>query len=247
MRYLILSDIHGNLDALDTVLDRAAGLAYDRTLVLGDLVGYGAEPNEVVDRVIGLDPYAIIRGNHDKVACGLEDSDGFNPVAQEAVRWTYDTLTAASRTYLASLPIGPIFVDADLEICHGSPEDEDAYITSEIAALRALRMAQRPICMYGHTHVPVAFRLIDDDFEMVVHAQDEETHVPIEPGFQYLINPGSVGQPRDGDSRSAFALFDNETAYVTIYRVEYPIELAQRRIIDAGLPQALARRLGLGR
>jgi diadenosine tetraphosphatase ApaH/serine/threonine PP2A family protein phosphatase len=247
MRYLILSDIHGNLDALDAVLERASGFAYDRTLVLGDLVGYGAEPNAVVDRILGLNPFAIIRGNHDKVACGLEDSDGFNPVAQQAVAWTYYTLTGPNREYLASLPIGPIFVDADLEICHGSPDDEDAYITSEIAALRALRFAERPVCLYGHTHVPLVFRLVQDDFEMVVHAQDEETQVLIEPGYKYLVNPGSVGQPRDGDARAAFAVFDNQTRHVTIYRVNYPVELAQQRILEAGLPQALARRLALGR
>jgi len=247
MRYLILSDIHGNLDALETVLGRASEVGYDRTLVLGDLVGYGAEPNEVVDRVLGLAPFAIIRGNHDKVACGLEDSDGFNPVAQQAVAWTYYALTPANRDYLAALPIGPVYVDADLEICHGSPEDEDAYITSEIAALRALRLSQRPVCLYGHTHVPLVFRLVGDEFEMVVHAQDEETHVTIEPEFRYLVNPGSVGQPRDGDPRAGFAVFDNASRDMSLYRVEYPVELAQRRIVEAGLPQALARRLALGR
>ena len=247
MRYLILSDIHANFDALQAVLHEAGRVGYDRALVLGDLVGYGAEPNEVIDRIRTLDPLAIIRGNHDKVAAGVEEAEGFNPIAQEAVEWTHRTLTPANKTYLGSLPTGPILVDAETEICHGSPADEDIYITSDVAALRALRQSERPACFYGHTHVPVAFRLTDTGFELVAGRSDDDERLTIERGMQYLINPGSVGQPRDGDPRAAFAVFEPNPGLVVFHRTSYPVERAQRKIVEAGLPQTLARRLALGR
>ncbi len=247
MRYLILSDIHANFDALEAVLDKAATVGHDRALVLGDLVGYGAQPNEVVDRVRALNPLAIIRGNHDKVASGLEDPEGFNPIAQQAAEWTYKTLTPENRTYLSTRPQGPILVDLQTEICHGSPDDEDAYITSEVAALRALKQAERPVCFYGHTHVPVVFCLTDTGFDLVAQAEEAEQSVTLARGLQYLVNPGSVGQPRDGDPRAAFAIFNQEQRVLTLYRVEYAVERAQQRIIDAGLPRMLATRLAVGR
>jgi predicted phosphodiesterase len=247
MRYLILSDIHANFDALETVLEKAAAVGYDRPLVLGDLVGYGAQPNEVVDRVRGLDPVAIIRGNHDKVASGLEQAEGFNPVAQQAAEWTYQALTPANREYLATRPQGPILVDLETEICHGSPEDEDAYITGEAAALRALKQAQRPVCFYGHTHVPVVFCMSETGFDMVTQAEEAEQSVTLARGVQYLVNPGSVGQPRDGDPRASFATFERESRVVTLYRVAYPVERAQQKIVAAGLPRMLATRLAVGR
>ncbi len=247
MRYLILSDIHANLDALEAVMLQAAQIGYDRLLVLGDLVGYGGQPNEVVERIRSLEPFAIIRGNHDRVASGVEDAEGFNPIAQEAAEWTYRALTPENRAYLSSCPPGPVFVDAATEICHGSPADEDAYITSELAALHALKEAQRPVCFYGHTHIPVAFCLTETTFDLLTESSDEEQQITIEAGRQYLINPGSVGQPRDGDPRAAFATFDTDSRLVRLHRTPYSIERAQERILEAGLPQPLARRLALGR
>ncbi len=247
MRYLVLTDIHANLDALEAVLVRANETSWDRLLVLGDLVGYGGQPNEVVDRIRALAPFAIIRGNHDRVAAGVEDAEGFNPIAQEAAEWTYRALTPENRAYLSSCPPGPLFVDAVTEICHGSPDDEDAYITSELAALHALKQAQRTVCFYGHTHIPVAFCLTDTTFEVLSEGTDEEQQITIERGRQYLVNPGSVGQPRDGDPRAAFATFDVESRVVRLYRTPYPVERAQEKIIEAGLPQSLARRLAIGR
>ena len=247
MRYLILSDIHGNLDALEAVLDRAAAIGYDRMLVLGDLVGYGAQPNEVVERVRALQPLAIIRGNHDKVAAGLEPAEGFNPVAHQAAEWTSQALTPENKRYLATLPAGPVLVDADTEICHGSPGDEDAYITSELAAMRALTQAERPVCFYGHTHIPLAFCLSDTGFDLVAQGDNDEQPLRLARGVRYLINPGSVGQPRDGDPRAAFATFERDSRVVTLYRVVYPVERAQQKILEAGLPRGLATRLGVGR
>ena len=126
MRSLVLPDIHANLEALEACLAGAASHGYDATLVLGDLVGYGPDPNEVIARVQALGPAAAIRGNHDKVACGLEQPEGFNAVARRAALWTHDMLTPANRDWLAALPKGPVVVDDTIEICHGAPFDEDA-------------------------------------------------------------------------------------------------------------------------
>ncbi|MGE5358252.1 MAG: metallophosphoesterase family protein [Bacteroidales bacterium] len=248
MRYLIISDIHSNLGALDAVLDSGDAAGYDRLVVLGDLVGYGAQPNDVVERLRALEPFAIIRGNHDKVACGLDDSENFNPVAQESASWTYGALTEENRAYLAGCPRGPLEVEPGVQICHGSPDDEDAYITSEAGARHILERMQAGVCFYGHTHIPVVFRLSVQGFDWVGSIEDEAVNeMVLEPGTRYLINPGSVGQPRDGDARAAFAVFDAERRTVTRYRVAYAVEEAQARIIAAGLPPALARRLALGR
>src|SRR5579872_3331489 len=157
MRYLILTDIHANLEALDTVLADAAERGYEETLVLGDLVGYGADPNAVIARVLALTPKAIVRGNHDKVACGLESAEGFNVVARTAAAWTFEALTPENRGWLAALPRGPEAIDDLIEICHGSPFDEDAYIFDEVGALRGLQTSKRPLCLFGHTHFPVSF------------------------------------------------------------------------------------------
>jgi predicted phosphodiesterase len=247
MRYLVLSDIHANLEALDAVLADAGTHGYDQVLVLGDLVGYGPDPNGVIDRVRALHPHAVIRGNHDKVAAGVEDAEGFNPLAQRAADWTLQSLTVENRKYLSGLATGPVLVDEDVEVCHGSPEDEDTYITSELLALRALKQAARPVCFYGHTHVPVAFRLTDTGFDFIRTEHRAEMRVSIDPGVRYLINAGSVGQPRDGDARAAFGIFDGGQRAVIVRRVAYAVERTQQKILQAGLPQALARRLGLGR
>jgi len=247
MRYLVLTDIHGNLEALEATLDDARGRSCDQTLVLGDLVGYGADPNAVITRVIALKPAAVVRGNHDKVACGIEAADGFNAVAKSAARWTLDMLTPEYREWLAALPQGPYDVDDLVEICHGSPFDEDAYIFDELDAVRALRTCQRPLCLFGHTHYPVTFELNGETIESVGGAAVAETVLQIRDGCRYLVNPGSVGQPRDGDPRAAYAIVDTEHRHVELFRVKYPVEAAQAKIIDAGLPEVLAQRLAVGR
>lgn len=248
MRYLILSDIHANLEALDAVMAQAPPRDYDRVLVLGDIVGYGADPNAVVDRIRTLAPDVIIRGNHDKVACGIEEPDGFNQSARHAALWTYDELTADNRSYLAGLPRGPLMVDDEIEVCHGSPEDEDAYIFEHVDALNALLMADRPLCFFGHTHVQIGYWLTNDQrFDVLVPDSSELSPTPLTFGLRYMINPGSVGQPRDGDPRAAFAEFDSETHMLTLRRVSYDVASAQAKITSAGLPEGLARRLGLGK
>jgi predicted phosphodiesterase len=247
VRYLILSDIHANIDALDSVLAAAPAAEWDRLLVLGDLVGYGAEPNGVIDRITALDPLAVIRGNHDKAACGLEDGSSFNNIARIAARWTADALTPANREYVRALPAGPVTIDDRLEICHGSPFDEDHYIFDSEDARRALETARRPVCLFGHTHLPVVFRRDATVFDGYVPGGPADTPLPLADGTQYLVNPGSVGQPRDGDPRAAFAVYDSDAPSLLLRRVIYPVQRAQRRILDAGLPSSLANRLAIGR
>ena len=246
MRYLVLSDIHANLEAIETVLDHAEG-AWDRSLVLGDLVGYGADPAAVIARVRALEPAAIIRGNHDKVACGLDDAREFNSVARIAAAWTAAQLSTEDREYLRALPQGPAEIDDRVEICHGAPFDEDHYIFDAGDARRALAAASRALCLFGHTHLPVVFRRVDDAFSGGTPNPDAETVVKLQRGVRYLINPGSVGQPRDGDARAAYAILDDEAQELTMIRVRYPVEDAQAKILSAGLPPSLANRLALGR
>ena len=247
MRYLVLTDLHANLEALDACLEDARRRGYDRVLVLGDLVGYGGDPNGVVDRVRALEPVATVRGNHDKVACGLEPADGFNVVAKNAVRWTFDALTPEHRAWLAALPRGPIIVDDLVEVCHGSPFDEDAYIFDELDALRALKVSERPLCLFGHTHCPATFQLTSGALDSIGPSASAETRVALGGASKYLINPGSVGQPRDGDPRAAYAIVDVEYRSIELYRLRYPVEAAQAKIIKAGLPEVLAQRLAMGR
>jgi diadenosine tetraphosphatase ApaH/serine/threonine PP2A family protein phosphatase len=247
LRYLVISDIHANLEALEAVLVAAEELAPDRILVLGDLVGYGADPNAVVERIRGLSPHGLIRGNHDKVGSGVESAEGFNAVARSAIRWTYDALTADNREWLANLPTGPIIVDDLIEICHGTPFDEDAYVFDDLDALRALHAAQRPLCLFGHTHVQIGYALDGDQFTLTTLADERPLRVPVYDNTRHLLNPGSVGQPRDGDSRAGFGLVDTNHREALIYRIDYDVEKAQNRILEEGLPEVLAQRLALGR
>src|ERR1041385_745623 len=241
MRYLVITDIHANLEALETCLAHANEQGYDQTLVLGDLVGYGPNPNEVIGRIKSLNPVAMIRGNHDKVACGLEQPEGFNAVARRAAIWTFEVLTPENRTWLAALPRGPIVVDDVVQICHGSPVDEDAYLFDELDAVRALKTSQRQLCLFGHTHYPVSFALVNERVETVGGAQGLEGTLNLQEGSKYLINPGAVGQPRDGDPRAAYAIADTSAQRVELFRLQYPIEETQAKVTKAGLPDVLAQ------
>jgi diadenosine tetraphosphatase ApaH/serine/threonine PP2A family protein phosphatase len=247
MRYLVISDIHANLEAYETVMAAAAPLGCEQVLVLGDLVGYGADPNAICERIRKLQPHALIRGNHDKVGSGVESPEGFNAVARSAIRWTYDRLSEENRDWLAGLPAGPMVVDDLIEICHGTPFDEDAYVFDDLDALRAMHSARRPVCLFGHTHVQVGHYLSKEQFGLATAENQRPLTIPIDEANRYLINPGSVGQPRDGDPRAGFATVDTAAREVTIYRVKYPIAEAQARIMAEGLPEVLAQRLALGR
>ena len=247
MRYLILSDIHANIDALEAVLAAAPVDSWDRAIVLGDLVGYGAEPNAVIERVRALDPLVVIRGNHDKAASGIDDGSSFNYVAKLSAQWTSEALSPEHREYLHALPQGPANIDETVEICHGAPFDEDHYIFDSDDAARALDAASRPLCLFGHTHLPVVFRRHPALFDGFMPEGPDDATLEVIEGINYLVNVGSVGQPRDGDPRAAFGIYDSEASTVVLRRVSYPVEIAQRRILSAGLPSSLANRLAIGR
>jgi predicted phosphodiesterase len=246
MRYLILSDIHANQEALLAVLARVRRKRWDKAIVLGDVVGYGANPNQAVDLVRGLRPLIAIRGNHDKVCAGVENGEMFNRVALQAALWTRRKLSPQNLRWLQALPEGPAVVDGSFAIAHGTPIDEDAYIFGEIEALNVFRQTSFPLCFFGHSHFPVIFGLSPDAIQTVL-TNSLAFRFRLEPDLRYLVNPGSIGQPRDGNPLASFAMFDSETRVVSIYRVPYRIERAQGKILGAGLPRPLADRLALGR
>lgn len=247
MRYLILSDIHANLTALDTSLDVSKG-RWDKAVCLGDVVGYGPDPNEVIDRVRSLDAVTI-RGNHDKASSGVADADDFNPVARAAALWTRRQLRPENQEWLEKLPQGPLSVDG-FALVHGAVNDEDEYVLAPAQALDSLADAPSPVTFFGHTHVQGGFFLRDDKVAILpVKPDGEQSHstVTIEPGATYMLNPGSIGQPRDGDTRAAFAIADLPNNSVEFWRVRYDIEAVQKRMAANGLPEPLILRLSFGR
>ena len=244
MRYLILSDLHANLQATEAVMADAGGRGYDAVVVLGDLVGYGGQPNEVVDIVRQLRPASIVRGNHDKVACGITQGSHFNDVAREAIYWTRQALSSENLDYLRSLPTGPIDGGGFL-LAHGTPEDEEEYLFSEADAAASLRRTPFGLALFGHTHFACAFRA-DAMGPRLSFLSGPEQPVRMQPAERWLINPGSIGQPRDQDPRASYAIFDTAEACVMVRRVEYDIAGAQDAICAAGLPEVLAARLALG-
>ncbi|MGH7447802.1 MAG: metallophosphoesterase family protein, partial [Longimicrobiales bacterium] len=207
MRYLILSDIHSNWEALQAVLAKAQD-QYDQILNCGDLVGYGPDPNAVVEFCRDHSA-AVIRGNHDKASIGLENLDWFNPVARTSAIWTNSALTEASKDYLRTLPQGPLPVDG-CHIVHGSPVDEDEYLLSASDVETAASDLSTGLAFFGHTHLQAAF-LVHRNGVM----QLRWPNIELEPDSAYMINPGSVGQPRDGDPRAAYAIYEPEERLVT--------------------------------
>ena len=267
MRALILSDIHANLEALQAVLAATTG-QYDELWNLGDLVGYGASPNEVIELMRPLENI-VVRGNHDRVCCGLTSASGFNPVARAAANWTATTLSFENLAFLRDMPQGPIKSFRVSAICsHGSPLDEDKYILNMRDAWSPLQQMTTQLTFFGHTHIQGGFAQTNDHWHELRptigrprNATDENRSVAeswtikLVPGTRHLINPGSVGQPRDYDWRAAYAILDitesadgSEAAgKLTFHRVPYDLVSSQCRILMAGLPERLAVRLREGR
>jgi diadenosine tetraphosphatase ApaH/serine/threonine PP2A family protein phosphatase len=250
MRALILSDIHSNLEALTAVMESAP--EYEVVWNLGDVVGYGANPNEVIDRVRETGQ-TFVRGNHDRACCGLSGLEDFNPIASRAAKWTRCVLSAEHTDWLRHIPAGPVMPDGPLVSCvHGSLLDEDEYVMTVRDAWLPLREAQTRINFFGHTHLQGGFATNGEEWFRLTPKYGsrngaEEFELPLRTNGRYLINPGSVGQPRDGDWRAAFALYDDTAMTVTFCRVPYDVRQAQSRILDAGLPDRLALRLREGR
>jgi predicted phosphodiesterase len=260
MRALILSDIHSNIDALDAVLESAP--THDAVWNLGDLVGYGAAPSAVIERVRAIGG-VFVRGNHDRACCALANVENFNPVALSAVQWTARQLDAEAMRWLREMSRGPVFCSSNNNapalagqrtVCcvHGSLLDEDEYILSVRDAAEQPAPAAS-ITFFGHTHVQGGYGANADGEWFPIQPVYTENDGPdsyeldLRESATYLINPGSVGQPRDKDWRAAFALYDDQAARITFYRVPYDVRLAQMRIQRAGLPEKLASRLRVGR
>lgn len=246
MRALVLSDIHGNLHALQAVL--AAAGSFDQLWNLGDAVGYGAHPNEVIE-ILRERSTVNVRGNHDRACAGISDTQSFNPVAAQAVAWTGANLTPGNLEWLKSMPKGPVAAGERATCAHGSPLHEDQYLLSMRDAWTPLQRMSTPVTFFGHTHVQGAFAQQGAEWEEVHPVCDAngECRLPIAAEARYLVNPGSVGQPRDLDPRAAFALYDRADECVVFRRVTYDIAGAQAAIRAAGLPDRLATRLNAGR
>ncbi len=245
MRYLILTDIHANWEALEAVLADAEG-SYERVVCCGDIVGYCADPNRVTEWARN-NVEAIVRGNHDKAVFAPEILEWFNPVARSATLWTQRELTPANLDYLRALPKGPVPV-GDFQIFHGSPFDEDDYIVSPGDALQLEGYLAAPVSFFGHSHLQGGFLLGRRAAQPIAPVGDgrREAVLEIADNAAYLINPGSVGQPRDSDPRAAYALYDTAERLVTYRRVDYDLAKAQQKIVQAGLPEVLALRLAIG-
>lgn len=247
MRYLIISDLHANWEALSAVIEAARG-SYDEVLCLGDLVGYCADPNRVVEWV-RANAAAVVRGNHDKVCAGLDDLEWFNPIAQEAARWTMEALTAENLEYLRGLPAGPMLVAGAFQIFHGGPLDEDEYIVSAYEASHQMGYLRAPVSWFGHTHLQGGFQLLRGGGVRKVARVPKNADsrvLEIERDGLYMLNPGSAGQPRDGDARAAWAIYDTEERMAEFRRVCYDVRSCQDKILEAGLPELLAYRLEVG-
>lgn len=277
MRALILSDIHANLEALMAVMDSAP--EHDCVWNLGDVVGYGANPNEVIDRV-RLAGNIFVRGNHDRACSGLTDAEGFNPIAGRAARWTRAILTEEHTQWLRQMRHGPIYPEGygpegsgpqecgpredgsenlaasihrdQISCSHGSLLNEDQYLLTVRDALRPLQESACTLNFFGHTHVQGGFANESKEwFRITPQFSSRESldcyQLSLKAGCRYMLNPGSVGQPRDGNWRAAFALYDDVERAVFFYRVPYDVRLTQMRIIAAGLPDRLATRLREGR
>ena len=240
MRIAVLSDIHSNLEALDSVLKRIEEDGIDEILCAGDLVGYGADPNECVERVKKCSS-AVVCGNHDYAAVGLADPDFFNSVARNAVVWTGEQLTESNKNYLIKLPLS---LSRDgFRLVHASPSRPEKwnYIFHTVEANRELHSFGEKVCFIGHSHKPIFFRSDGIDCRM-----SSEESIEFKDNERYLVNVGSVGQPRDGDPRACFAVYSPDEGWVKLIRIAYDIQAAQKKMALAGLPRVLAERLSYG-
>ncbi len=243
---LILSDLHANLHALRVVLRYVRRKPIRRFVILGDLVGYGAYPNQVLERVQALRPCVILRGNHDRACAHLDEGHHFSLPAQIACLWTRSRLSPRNARWLRSLPKGSRSLGPELLAAHGAPHDEDAYLLQERDAAWAFTRFQERLCFFGHTHHAGGWEWEPATGRVQGLQVEPGRWVDLDPNRRYLINPGSVGQPRDRDPRASFLTYDPDRHRVKWHRMDYDIEAAARAILDADLHVSLAERLYLG-
>lgn len=244
-RYLILSDIHANLEALSAVLRSVVRRRYDAVFCLGDLVGYGASPDVVVARVRRLPGLVAVRGNHDKVVAGHSSAENFNLSARKAAEWTASRLSRESLAFLRGLPQGPVHPVDGILLCHGSVTDEDAYLFSDYDAQESFHAARFQVGFFGHTHFPCVFRQGPDGVDFAP-LKGESVELELDPASRYLINPGSVGQPRDRNPMASYAEYYPDTHRLVLRRLAYDTTFSREKILKAKLPENLGNRLLVG-
>lgn len=247
MKYAIISDIHANLEALEAILEDARPLA-DAFVCLGDIVGYNANPHECLDIVKSVcEP--IVAGNHDQVAVGMRSDEGFNEYAKAAMDWTKAQLTPAEQVFLRNLPSTAPFGERWLA-AHGSPMDTDEYLFHNLQFRQSFLYLQRHhpetlCCFVGHTHLPMIWFSTPNGEVNPVHVQS--LTATLDPQYRYIVNPGSVGQPRHGDPAASYVILDGDASTIEFRFVTYDLDMTQEKIYDAGLPTFLAERLAVGR
>jgi predicted phosphodiesterase len=242
MKIGLIADIHANVEALTAVLEALAAEKVDRLICLGDLVGYGPDPNACVQKISEMSDI-VLAGNHDHAVIGLLSTERFNPDAKTAIEWTQTKLDAKAADYLKSLPL--VSTNGNLMAVHATPEapEEWLYLMSEVDIKTNLEVMPLPVCVIGHSHVPGIF-VKDNTGDLYVHHEPE---VQFTEGSKYLINIGSVGQPRDGNPDAAFGVMDSEAGTYELKRIPYDVETVQRKMAEHNLPGSLIDRLAFGR
>jgi predicted phosphodiesterase len=241
MRFAIFSDIHANLEALEVVLADARERRCTHFVCLGDVVGYNANPRECIERVRELD-CPVVKGNHDEEATLSASSERFNELAERAIQWTRDNLTDQDKEWLRSLQLQKQVHDFTIVHATLDTPGQWGYVFNNLDAVASFTYQRTAVCFFGHTHLPMVFIRGQSGVR-----QERKEHIRIEPGRKYFINAGSVGQPRDGNWRAAYCIYDIENKLVELLRVKYDLATAQKKIAKAGLPQPLADRLAIGR
>ena len=250
MRILLLSDIHSNLEALEACLHSVP--SFEAVVNLGDIVGYGASPNEVTGKVREMGG-SVVRGNHDRVVAALDDLETFNPVAALAALWNREHLTDNHLEWLRALPKGPMALPEcpGVQFVHGAPEDEDRYVVTVEDSMETLAATEVGVTFFGHTHIQGIFclhsGLVESLYPEYATIGNKETwEFPVENGAKYMINPGSIGQPRDRNPAASYAIYDSREQTVVFDRVAYDTAKARDKILRAGLPSLLGDRLLVG-
>lgn len=242
MRYGVVSDVHGNIEALEVVLAHLATQNVDKMVFLGDAVGYGANPNEVCDRLRGVVDYAVI-GNHDAAVVGHTQTEAYYPAAQHALAWCKERLSGTNAAWLAALPY-KLRID-DLEFCHGSPVAPEMFDylfgVEQVTALLPYIDELARVTLIGHSHLTLSFAIGEDEIVPMVAPQ-----IQCRPGYRYIMTVGSVGQPRDRDPRTCCVVYDTDTATLDYHRLDYDIATTRQKILDAGLARVFAERLLVG-